>query len=101
MDLENAIKIESAAPDSHFRLCRCPSCNSDNVAYVQYILGRQEPWKVMCFDCGFTVDKQKIFRHEAQVAWNKTANGDAYDRNNQKRATQPLQRVPGQVSCLF
>ena len=71
MEIEGAIKIESAAPDSHFRLVPCPACHSDNVAYVQYMLGIQEPWKVRCFDCGHTVDKHAIFKHEAQVHWNK------------------------------
>lgn len=71
MDMEHAIRVDAAAPDSHFRLLPCPACQSENVAYVQYMLGRQEPWKVRCFDCGFTVDQQKIFKHEAQVAWNK------------------------------
>ena len=37
----------------------------------QYMTGIQEPWKVSCFDCGYTVDQQKIFKHEAQVAWNQ------------------------------
>ena len=71
MEIEGAIKIEAAVPDSHYRLLPCPECGSDNVAYVQYMTGIQEPWKVCCFDCGFTVDQQKIFRHEAQVAWNR------------------------------
>ena len=43
MDMEKAIKIEAAVPDSHFRLLPCPECGGDNVAYVQYMLGRQEP----------------------------------------------------------
>lgn len=99
--LESAIRIEAAAPDSHFRLHPCPACGGDNVAYVQYMTGIQEPWKVACFDCGCTVDRQKIFKHEAQVAWNKNANGETYDGNNQKQQVQPLQRVSGQVLCLF
>lgn len=52
MDMETAISVEAAAPDSHFRLLPCPACQSENVAYVQYSLGRnREPWKVRCFDC--------------------------------------------------
>lgn len=31
----------------------------------------RNPWKVRCFDCGYTVDQQKVFKHEAQVAWNR------------------------------
>lgn len=50
------------------------------------MLGRQEPWKVRCFDCGYTVDQQKIFKHEAQVAWNKNAEVAAYDGNQRQRA---------------
>ena len=102
MDLETAIRIEAAAPDGHFRLLPCPCCQSDNVAYVQYSLGRcQEPWKVRCFDCRHTVDVQAIFRHEAQVAWNNAAKGETNDRNNQQRAAQSLQGAQRQVSCLF
>jgi hypothetical protein len=100
-DLETAIRIEAAAPDSHFRLLPCPCCHSDNVAYVQYMTGIQEPWKVSCFDCGYTVDQQKIFKHGAQIVWNQNVRGETYDGNDQQRTAQPMQRVPGQVSCLF
>jgi len=76
-DMETAISVEAAAPDSHFRLLPCPACQSENVAYVQYSQGRnREPWKVRCFDCGYTVDMQKIFKHEAQVAWNQEERHD-------------------------
>ena len=85
MDLESAIKVEGAAPDSHFRLRPCPRCQSDNVAYVQYVLGRrQEPWKVRCFDCGHTVDRQAILKHEAQVAWNKDGGRESRPFNNER-----------------
>lgn len=100
MDLEHAIKGESAAPDSHFRLLPCPGCRSDNVAYVQYMLGRQEPWKVRCFDCGYTVDQQKIFKHEAQVAWNTNARGEDYERTDRQYPTEAMQRVPVQKACV-
>lgn len=83
MDLEHAIRIDAAAPYSHFRLLPCPECGGDNVAYVQYMTGIQEPWKVSCFDCGYTVDQQKIFKHEAQVAWNKEKRNDG---NHLRRA---------------
>ena len=86
MDLEHAIRVDAAAPDSHFRLLPCPECGGDNVAYVQYMTGIQEPWKVSCFDCGYTVDQQKICRHEAHVAWNKNAEVAAYDGNQRQRA---------------
>ena len=101
MEIECAIKVERADPDSHFRLLSCPECGSDNVAYVQYMTGIQEPWKVSCFDCGYTVDKQAIFKHEAQVAWNKNARGEDYDRNNRQLAAEALQRVPVQNACVF
>ena len=81
MEIEGAIKVETAAPDSHFLLLPCPECHSDNVAYIQYMFGIQEPWKVMCFDCGHTVDAQKIFRHEAQVAWNREVRHENEENN--------------------
>ncbi len=67
--MDDEIQIMVPDPDSQFRLRRC-KCGSDNVAYCQYLHGVQEPWRVRCFDCGFTVDRKKVFRHEAQVAWN-------------------------------
>lgn len=90
MELESAIKVEKAAPDSHFRLLRCPECGSDNVAYVQYMMDAQEPWKVCCFDCGFTVDQQKIFRHEAQLCWNRKC-----QEMQQKPCMNCPDRIPG------
>ena len=96
MDLETAIIIESAAPDSHFRLNNCGCCGGDNVAYVRYSHGRnREPWKVRCFDCGHTVDMQADAKHEAQVAWNK----EKYDSDVIRHGSgQPLhQRVSGQI----
>lgn len=71
MEIEGAIKIEKAAPDGHFRLLPCPACSGDNVAYVQYMIGIQEPWKIQCFDCGYTADNHSMFRHEIRVIWNK------------------------------
>lgn len=101
MEIECAIKVERADPDSHFRLLPCPGCRSDNVAYVQYMTGIQEPWKVSCFDCGYTVDQQKIWRHEAQVAWNQNARGEDYGRYDQQFAAETLQRVSVQEACVF
>lgn len=77
MSLDSAIQIEVPEPDSQFRLRPCGRCGGDNVAYVRYKLGMQEPWRVRCFDCGHTVDKQAVFRHEAQIAWNKEVRYDA------------------------
>ena len=34
----------------------------------------------------YTVDQQKIFKHEAQVAWNKNAEVAAYDGSQRQRA---------------
>lgn len=85
MEIEGAIKIEKADPDSHFRLLPCPNCGSDNVAYVQYMIGIQEPWKVRCFDCGHAVDKQAIFKHEAKRYW---------DRVCQDRKDKPCLNCP-------
>ena len=101
MEIECAIKVERADPDSHFRLLPCPECGGDNVAYVQYMTGIQEPWKVSCFDCGYTVDQQKIFKHEAQAAWNKNARGEDYGRDNRQLAAEALQRVSVQKACVF
>ena len=70
MVLTDAIAVIKPEPDSHF-LLPCPECKSDNVAYVGYMLGIQEPWRVQCFDCGHTVDRQAAFRHEAQGHWNR------------------------------
>lgn len=69
--LTNAIAVMKPEPDSHFLLLPCPVCKSDNVAYVEYKEGIQEPWRVCCFDCGYTVDKQSVLRHDAQKHWNK------------------------------
>ena len=68
--MDDVIQVLVPDPESQFRLRRC-KCGSDNVAYCQYLLGRQELWRVRCFDCGFTVDRHRLFRHEAQVAWNE------------------------------
>lgn len=87
MEIECAIKVERADPDSHFRLLPCPGCRSDNVAYVQYSLGRnREPWKVRCFDCKYTVDRQADCKHDAQAHWNKNAEVAAYDGSQRQRA---------------
>lgn len=57
------------SPDSQFRLRPC-KCGSDNVAFAQYRKDGHEPWRVRCFDCGFTVDKESACRHDVQVLWN-------------------------------
>lgn len=101
MEIEGAIKIESAASDSHFRLVPCPACHSDNVAYVQYLLGIQEPWKVLCFDCGHEVDRAKIFRHEARAAWNNHVKETRDARDDSYRTAETMQRLPVQEAWVF
>ena len=73
----NVISIRKAEPDSQYRLRNCPKCKSDNVAYVEYKSGNQEPWRVDCFDCGHTVDGKAANRHDAQVLWNEAARKSA------------------------
>lgn len=68
---DNVIRIIVPEPDSHFRLRACPECRGENVAYVQYKQGNQEPWRIRCFDCGHTVDRRAAGRHEAQGHWNR------------------------------
>lgn len=67
--LTDAIAVVVPEPDSHYRLVPC-KCSSDNVAYVQYVSGEEEKWRVCCFDCGQTVDIGTPVRHDAQTAWN-------------------------------
>lgn len=75
----NVISINKPEPDSHFRLCNCPVCNGDNVAYVEYKKGTQEPWRVDCFDCGHIVDGQSSNRHDAQQLWNHQGRDGFYE----------------------
>lgn len=70
MMLDDVIEIKKADPDSRYRLRPC-RCGSDNVAYVHYEARGGEAWRVQCFDCGHTVDKNNRVRHDAQIAWNK------------------------------
>lgn len=70
--LDDAVEIRLPAPDSQFRLMPC-RCKSDHVAYVKYLDGDEEKWRVRCFDCGNTVDKGPTVQHEAQLAWNARA----------------------------
>ena len=70
--LDDVIEILVASPDGSFRLRSC-RCRSDNVAYEKYQDGKDEKWRVRCFDCGHTVDKGCTVRHDAQQAWNEEA----------------------------
>ena len=67
--MDDEILIVKPEPDSQFRLKPC-RCGSDNVAFAQYSADGTEPWRVRCFDCGYTVDRVQHMRHGAQLAWN-------------------------------
>lgn len=67
---DDVVEIEKPEPDSQYRLCPC-SCGSQEVAYAQYIGDGLAPmWRVVCTDCGATVDIHTNVKHQAQVAWN-------------------------------
>lgn len=70
MTTDDEILIVKPEPDSQYRLRPC-KCGSDNVAFAQYRKDGYEPWRVRCFDCGFTVDKESACRHDVQVLWNQ------------------------------
>ena len=78
MLFDDAISIRKPEPDSQFRLRPCMKCKGDNAAYVEYKRGSQELWRVQCFDCGHTVDRQAVLRHEAQEHWNKEVAYELY-----------------------
>ena len=69
--MNDATQILKPAPDSQYRLLPCKECNGDNVAYVGYVHPEGERWRVVCFDCGHTVDVGTQVRHDAQTAWNE------------------------------
>ena len=73
MNMDDAIEINKAEPDSQYRLKPCKKCKSDNVAYVHYNGRGGAAWAVACFDCGYTVNKGNKVRHDAQVNWNNEA----------------------------
>lgn len=66
-----AQQIIKPDPDSQYRLIPC-GCSSQEVVYEQY----RDPetgaplWRVVCKDCGATVDIHTNIRHQVQVAWN-------------------------------
>lgn len=67
---EDVAQIIHPAPDSQYRLTPC-DCGSTQVVYAQYI--DQDGgllWRVVCTDCGATVDERTPIRHQAQMAWN-------------------------------
>lgn len=69
MVMDKVIQIVKPDPDSHYRLVPC-LCKSDNVAFVKYKLGREELWRVQCFDCLQIVDLRTGVQHQVQVEWN-------------------------------
>lgn len=69
MIMDNVVEIKKPLPDSHFVLLPC-LCGSDNVAYVKYLQGCEELWRVQCFDCNRTVDLGTGVQHQVQVVWN-------------------------------
>ena len=94
MTFDGAIKVEAAEPDGQFRLVNCSCCGGDNVAYVQYSAGRlKEPWKVRCFDCGYTVDKEAACKHDAQGHWNEEARNVRHDQKRTAKSL-PWLRIP-------
>lgn len=67
---DDVIEILVPIPDGQYRLRNC-RCHSDNVAYERYRDGKEEKWRVRCFNCGHAVDKGCAVRHDAQLAWNE------------------------------
>ncbi len=68
MRMNDTIEIIKPDYDSHFKLLPC-QCGSD-AAYVKYIAGNDERWRVQCFTCGALVDLGTEIRHTVQMAWN-------------------------------
>jgi len=67
---DDVTEIIKPDPDSHYRLIPC-DCGSQEVVYAQYIDAAGAPmWRVVCTDCGATVDIHTNIRHRVQVAWN-------------------------------
>ena len=73
MSMDDVIQIIAPQPDSQYRLCGCPKCKGDNVAYMQRktnMVLEGEMWHGKCFDCGYTGDGA-VIRHDAQLLWNQ------------------------------
>lgn len=71
--MNDARRILKPAPDSQYRLRPCKACGGDCVAYVEYEHPEGPPlrWRVVCYDCGNTVDVATKIRHTAQIEWNR------------------------------
>jgi len=71
---QDVVEIIKPDPDSQYRLVPC-DCGSAEVVYAKYITpAHAEAWRVVCTDCGKTVDIRTIIRHQAQLAWNRREN---------------------------
>lgn len=67
---DDVVQIEKPEPDHHYRLIPC-DCESQEVVYAQYIdTAGALMWRVVCIDCGATVDIHTNVKHQAQLAWN-------------------------------
>lgn len=67
---EDVVQIIHPPPDCQYRLVPC-DCGSTQVVYAQYITQDDALlWRVVCTDCGATVDEHTPIRHQAQLAWN-------------------------------
>ena len=66
----NVIAIQTADPDSHFRLRPCGACGSDGAAYVLRQSGGKQFWQAECQECGHKGAKAET-KHGAQVLWNR------------------------------
>ena len=84
MTFVDVVEISKPAPDSHYRLQPC-SCGSSEVVYARYNVPHRtgsavkttpapDMWRVVCTDCGATVDLQGTIKHDVQVEWNRRQN---------------------------
>lgn len=91
---DDVVRIIKPATDDHFRLIPC-ACGSSEVVYAEYTgPGGTLLWRVVCGDCGATVDFQTNIRHDVQVEWNRRNGNGEIDskirqRNHLHRKTYP------------
>lgn len=91
MDQDKVLQIIKPLPDSHFLLLPCWQCESDNVAYIEYLHLGGARWRVQCLDCGATVaHEQPAPRHQLQVEW-----------NGKSKSKRPPQSVPSRVEAFY
>lgn len=71
---DDVVQIVKPDADSQYRLRHC-ACGSAEVVYAQYLTPAGALlWRVVCTDCGATVDLQTAVRHDVQLAWNRRNN---------------------------